>query len=269
MNISEIRKHTFDEDIYYIDVFQEKIVVNHHNEGIMVFDHNLNLLKEIPMVDNMEIYSSYKNLKTNELILYDSYNNALIHIELNSFKVKIYTHARDLPNFSKLYEWEGEKVIFVTLSGDFLIFDTENNTLRHTDRSEIKQHYVDFYQLWFETKEFQIVTYNHNDRSIIYKGREEKEYALYNPNYGEKIIRSTSNPHEVVALENVVVSVREEDLSMQPQIHPFMLYSHLNMIFARCQIVKRDSNFFIFVLSHHQFEIQSELVIYRLEMELL
>jgi hypothetical protein len=45
MNISEVRKHTFDEDIYYIDVFQEKIVVNHHSEGITVFDHNLNLLK--------------------------------------------------------------------------------------------------------------------------------------------------------------------------------------------------------------------------------
>jgi hypothetical protein len=209
----------------------------------------------------MEIYSSYKNLKTNELILYDSYNNALIHIELDSFEFKVYMHNRELPNFSKLYEWEGEKVIFVTLSGDFLIFATENNTLRQTDKSEVKQNYVDFYQLWFETKEFQIVTYN--------KGCRQKKYALYNPNNGEKIIRSASNPHEVIALENVVVFVREDDLLIQHQTQPFILHPHLNMIFARCRIVKKHSNFFIFVLSHHQFEVRSELIIYRLETELL
>ncbi|MBG9814541.1 hypothetical protein ABD68_24190 [Bacillus endophyticus] len=141
--------------------------------------------------------------------MYDSYNNALIHIELDSFEFKVYMHNRELPNFSKLYEWEGEKVIFVTLSGDFLIFATENNTLRQTDKSEVKQNYVDFYQLWFETKEFQIVTYN--------KGCRQKKYALYNPNNGEKIIRSASNPHEVIALENVVVFVREDDLLIQHQ----------------------------------------------------
>ena len=34
-------------DIYFMDIVQEKIIVNDKYEGILVFDTNLNLLKEI------------------------------------------------------------------------------------------------------------------------------------------------------------------------------------------------------------------------------
>ncbi|MED4732220.1 hypothetical protein P9597_29695 [Aneurinibacillus migulanus] len=267
MELIKIKKHKVNMDVYFVELFQELIVLNNDYGGISVLDHNFKLLKEIKIMDNMLIYSSYKNVVTNELVLYCSDNNSLVYIDLNKFICKKLVVHTELHNFSKYYYWKEKEIVFVTYDGDFFKYNTEKNTLLSENISKIKMEYFEFYQIWVRTRGLPLITYNMNNFEIVYKGKRNNRYYFFNANSDEKFITSSVKPHDVVLYNGLVVLVQEEVISINFQEQRLLLNNVDNTVFARCKVLKSEDDFMILVLSSHNSEIQSELTCYKLKVE--
>lgn len=73
-----------DNDIYFMEVVLDKIVVNDNYEGILIFDDNLNLVKKLKLLEDMIVYKSYINKAKMEMLLFCVDNQCMVYIVLLS-----------------------------------------------------------------------------------------------------------------------------------------------------------------------------------------
>lgn len=126
MKVDEIE--FINNDIYFMDVLEEVLVVNDNYRGILIFDSELRQIARIDLLEDFSIYSSLK--KGKELLLICPENGCFIYIDLNLRQKKIIELAEfDNLFFSPIYDWNKEKLILVDSRGCFIKVDFSKGCL--------------------------------------------------------------------------------------------------------------------------------------------
>lgn len=96
MIILKKTKRIIDNDIYFFEIVGERLVVNNNYKGILVFNYNFELLKEIEIYDDLVIDFSIKC--DNRILLICSENEKVVSIDLTNYKYECIA----LKEFSKM-----------------------------------------------------------------------------------------------------------------------------------------------------------------------
>ena len=74
-------------DVYFLEIVNNKILINDNYEGIIVFDDHFNVLKKIYFFNDFIIDLSIKN--GNEILFICSDINKIIYLNLLNYQTKI------------------------------------------------------------------------------------------------------------------------------------------------------------------------------------
>ncbi|RDU22604.1 hypothetical protein [Anaerosacchariphilus polymeriproducens] len=125
-------------DIYFMEVTENKIIVNDNYEGIIVFDTNMNLLKKMRLFEDIIIYSSY-DLGNDEIVLFCPENEKILYINLEEYKsivIKIDEEFTDVVNL-KLFSRGADSCKFITPQEEYIEFSWKNGLIRKSYQSMI------------------------------------------------------------------------------------------------------------------------------------
>ena len=115
-NPLEIRKELEGNDIYFIEVLGDRVLVNDNYSGLLVYDSGLNLVESIKIMDDFLIESSVK--KENEILLICPENECLVYLNIIGCQYKIISlDGWEEWIFSPLYEWQEDGIILSDYNG--------------------------------------------------------------------------------------------------------------------------------------------------------
>ena len=84
--LQSLKKFT-NNDIYFMEVVEEKIIINDNYDGVLILDSDLNILKSIRLLEELSIDTSFLN--NQQIVLYCYENQCLIYINIDTYEYKI------------------------------------------------------------------------------------------------------------------------------------------------------------------------------------
>lgn len=118
----ELEKKLEGNDIYFLEVLGDKIVVNDNYSGLLIYDSELNLLQEIKLMDGFVIESFFR--KGKKILLICPENDSLIYLNLAEYQCKIMSLAGwEEWIFSPLFEWQEDNIILSDYEGRLVRVD--------------------------------------------------------------------------------------------------------------------------------------------------
>lgn len=128
-NVKELREN----DIYFFEILEDKLLINDNYKGVLVFDSKLNLLKNIELLDDLVIEFSIKN--ENKILLICPENGKIIYINLTDYQYKIISlDGFEDWIFSSLFDWKENIVILSDYNGNFVKLDLESTKIVTADK---------------------------------------------------------------------------------------------------------------------------------------
>lgn len=178
-------KDFYSNDIYFIEIVSDKIIMNDNYNGILILDSNLNIIKQIKLLDNLVIDIAFINNERIVLYLYE--NNCLIYIDTNSYYNRIIFLDKYFEDtvFLSLYEWVENDLVLMADNGLFFVhINLLDNKVKVIDRDIIDELHFSIYKHWSKLNEFVIhkvysqkceavVEYNNLFKLINYKNNTE------------------------------------------------------------------------------------------------
>lgn len=138
-----------DNDVYYFRIYKDFIIINNNYEGVIFFNHELQIVNNIYIINDLHIYCDC--FVDNKLILYCSENNCLACINIKDFsvniiKIPIYYDIVSIKPYNDV-----ESIIFRTVMGEEYIMNINNKNIiqyhneKKSNESEliVSQHRVD------------------------------------------------------------------------------------------------------------------------------
>lgn len=118
-------------DVYFIQVVGNKIVINNNYEGIIVYDYGINKIKEIQLFEDICIYSSFIS-ENNDLILYCPENDKIVFLNIEHKETKILDIPSNLENeiIQKIVRNIEDKYIFSTFNQNYICLDKKECKVR-------------------------------------------------------------------------------------------------------------------------------------------
>ena len=119
-------------DAYFMEIVNNMIVVNDNYKGLIIFDSELRQIKKIELIEELAIYTSFKN--GNEILLFCPDNGCFIYVNIELNKKKIIPLAEfDNYLFSTVYDWNQENLILSDYQGHFIKVDLSKGVLVKVD----------------------------------------------------------------------------------------------------------------------------------------
>ncbi len=115
-------------DIYFLEILGDKLLVNDNYEGVLIFDSEFVLLKKMKISDNLAIAFSIK--KGNEILLICPENRKIIYIDTRDYQHKIISLEQfEDWVFSSLFDWKGNIITLSDYKGNLAKLDLEKAKL--------------------------------------------------------------------------------------------------------------------------------------------
>lgn len=122
-------------DVYFLEIVNNKILINDNYEGIIVFDDHFNVLKKIYFFNDFIIDLSIKN--GNEILFICSDINKIIYLNLLNYQTKIISlKGFESYIFSSLFEWHENLVILVDYKENHIKIDLIKEKIEALDKKE-------------------------------------------------------------------------------------------------------------------------------------
>lgn len=179
-------------DVYFLQVFNNKIIINDNYEGIIILDHEINVLRKIKLFEGIYIYSSFV-IGENEFILFCPEDNNVVYVDIEKNQVYIIDVPADIENevFRGVILNNRNRCIFVTNKNKYIVLDKNKKALKRVNvdsqfdkfviksESEIFKSNNNILQMYNDCNNrdvrdnTSVVTYE--DRIIMYNNQEVKE----------------------------------------------------------------------------------------------
>lgn len=124
MEMVEIKEITINNDIYFLNTMNSKLIINNDYKGIFVLDKELSVLKSIDIVPDFCIYNAM--VLSNEEVLFNCIENEIIYvvnIETNEIKKCKIPPILDNEILMEKVEINGTKVLLKTYKNHFFYMD--------------------------------------------------------------------------------------------------------------------------------------------------
>jgi len=237
-------------DIYFIEVVSDKIVINDNYDGIFILDNELNIITSIKLLKDMVIDTSF--IKEKEIVLYCYENQCLVHLNVETKAYKIISLQIDLIDiiFLSLYEWIDDDLVLLAANGtvfihvnllENVIYKMQNDAidkLHFSIRDDLNKLSKLVVHKIYPVKKIAVVEANNTFNKINYKN--DTEFAL------------TIKPikfYDIEVTENCVVQVSEEEISMSYGGKFIKLYpTPEEYRFLRCKFITIDGINYLLLL---------------------
>lgn len=238
-------------DIYFIEIVQDKIIINDNYDGIIILDSQFNIIKKIKLLDDMVIDTSFS--KNNEIILYCYENRCFIYLDINTYVYNIISLNSDYSemSFLSLYEWHNDELILLAESGKILVrIDLLTYTVKkYCNDSRLFSVYQDFEKL---NKLFLHKVYPEKQIAIIEKDDTLEIINYKNQSLLTKIMIDIKNIdfYDVEVINEFIVLVDEYKIIVSNSTKNINLFPTTNGYrFLRCKFICFNEEIFLIVLS--------------------
>lgn len=137
-----------DNDIYFMETVNDKVVINDNYKGVKVLDGKLKLLSTIKIFDGMGIYSAFIDDTEERILLYCPDNECFVYINAKGFNCKIIELKYNLKNsiFSNVYSWSKESIIVSTYNYEFYEIHLGNSSIINITGKDFIKYHENFYR---------------------------------------------------------------------------------------------------------------------------
>lgn len=184
----DISKAFTDNDIYFIEALSNEIIINDNYSGVFILDYELNIKKDIKVLDDLSIDVSF--VKDDEIVLYCFENRILVYINANTYIYKIISLNEELNDivFLPLYEWAGDDLMLLSNDGNISIHvDLLKGTAEIVRNEDVDSRKFLIHKYWTKLSKKIIhkvypsvhsAVLESNDKMVLYNYQEDKETIL-------------------------------------------------------------------------------------------
>lgn len=117
-----------DNDVYFMEVLKDMILINNNYSGLILFNSNLEQICRLEVIEGLSIYSSYIHEK--EVLLFCPENKCFVYVDfsLNKKKIILLKEFQDWI-FSPLYVWCQSSVLLSDYKGNFVNVDLKKEKI--------------------------------------------------------------------------------------------------------------------------------------------
>lgn len=264
--LQSLKKFT-NNDIYFMEVVKEKIIINDNYDGVLILDSDLNILKSIKLLEEMSIDMSFVN--NQEIVLYCYENQCLIYINIDTYVYKIISLSTDFEDkvFLSLYEWVDTDLFLIADDGDFFTYVNLNSgEVQSAGRDIIDKCSCSIKNDWKKLSQFLVhKIYAQREEAVI-----EKSNVIKLINYKKQegaildIEPFEMEPlffYDVEVMENCTAQISEKEILLYyTNKKSTLLPNYPQYSFVRGKFIRANDEIFILLLSSSNSE-SSEAVI--------
>lgn len=173
-----------DNDIYQVETYGDKIIVNEDYNGIRILDSSLNTLKIISITEGLIVHSIYKQANGNSIIIYDFDHKQLIFIDLEicnplTINLEIFVDHYFWPY---AYHWKKNILIFALQEKyGFYQLNFTSFSLEKISSKEVRIIAPSFFEFLRICKKYNIISIDSEKQNFIFK-KNRKLIGFYNYN---------------------------------------------------------------------------------------
>jgi len=107
-------------DVYFIEIVMNKIIINNNYEGIIILDEQLNVIKSIKLTEQLIIDTAF--IKDKEIVLFDYENQRLIYTNLESYDFRTIELSDEFEDIilTPYYEWIDHNLFLINYDSTFI-----------------------------------------------------------------------------------------------------------------------------------------------------
>lgn len=107
-------------DMYFMEICGDRIVVNHHYSGIKILNRLLEPVDELNLFDGVMIYHAYSDGDKKRMVLYCAENDCLVPVDLAEMKSNVISleGAMRQTVFSPVHRWQEKELLLLDYSGN-------------------------------------------------------------------------------------------------------------------------------------------------------
>lgn len=260
INISKISKMFTDNDIYFMELVSDKLIINDNYNGVFILDHGLNMIKELKLFNDMSIYMSF--IKDREIVLYCEENQCLVHINIDTYEYKIFPLSKEFEDivFMPFYEWVDNDLILLSDNGNIM---AHVDLLNHT-ATIIQENSEDYkskiYNNWKKLSGKVVykvypdechAVVESNSKMVLYNYQKDEESILMiDPtHFYNNDISSSYRYHDIEVKNGVITEISERNVSILYKKEQIILGPESkDDFFIRGKLIRIAGNDYLFLL---------------------
>ncbi len=231
-------------DIYFLAIVNNRIVINNNYKGILILDEDLNVINDIDIISDFVIYSYYTFQE--KILLYCPESEVIVLLNVESFECKIVSLCGfEDENFRQVFGWNNNYVILSTDSGQFVQIDwlSEHPKISVCDCTEIAIHdYYSFLNQYVILKVFPNIKTALIENDKLYLIDYEKHKILK-----EGIKREKCHDYELMGM--CLVQIGENEIYIAQENEEVLLNPEKGYIYLRVKPFDKDLKGYFVVLS--------------------
>lgn len=258
MNVSKIFTNN---DIYFIEVVSDKIVINDNYNGVFILDYELNIKKELKILDDMSIDVSF--IKDKEIVLYCYENRCLIYINIDTYVYKIISLNEELNDivFLPLYEWIDNDLMLLSDNGNVIIHvNLLHNTIKKICKENINKYKFSIHSDWRKLSGKVIYKIYPNECNAVleinnkialynYQDNEETILTIDSTDLHNNDIPSSYIYHDIEVKNDFIVEISEKKVAVLYKKEKILLYPEsMDCSFWRGKLINIEGNDYLILL---------------------
>ncbi|MBU3131876.1 hypothetical protein KPL40_05370 [Clostridium gasigenes] len=243
-----------DNDIYFMEVLSDKIIINDNYDGILILDNNLNLIKRLKLFEDITVYSSFIN-NNEEILLFCPDNECMVHINIANYEYKVIYLRNGLENliFSTLYEWNENALILTTYKGEFYKVCVYEKTMQKIDYKEIERLYPKLYEFHQESIKHKVVKVFADEYIAIIDDEKCNINMLNFKDQTKQVLNNaTANFLDIEFRAGAFAIVNENTIEIITTRDKGVMYPNKDCIFLKARFLGKPNDIFLVTLSSSQ-----------------
>ncbi|WP_312752928.1 hypothetical protein [Rummeliibacillus suwonensis] len=245
-----------DNDVYFIEVLFDKIIINDNYDGILILDTNLNLIKRINIFKGIIVYSLF--IKNEEVLLYCPDNECIVHIDVSTYEYSIIYLKNGQENliFSTLYEWNENGVVLTTHNDDFYSVYIRAKTIQKINHKELERLYPKVYELYQKLNNFKVVKVFSDEYEAIIVDEEHNFSMLNNKEQFKHVLKNLpSDFHDIEFRNGAFAVVNENSIEVFTSNDKALFFPNKNCIFLKARFFVKNGGIGLLALSSSQSDV--------------
>lgn len=236
-----------DNDIYFMEVVEDRIVVNDNYCGLLLLNSKLEQVGKIDIFDGLTIYSSYRCGKRMLLFCPDNDCFVLVDLHLNKKSV-LPLNGFESCIFLPLFLWKQNNIILSDYRGQLVDINFANYKINQINSYDLE--YQKIRQEFEKLRYFQICKiYSEKNKAIVFDQTSKVKFIDYNEKV--KVIKELEKEKyfDFEWSGAYIAKISENSVEIIHDTYNFILNSENDFEFLKGKIMQVNGRSILFLLS--------------------
>lgn len=247
MIVKKINERIFsNNDIYILNNSKDYIFINENYQGLILFNHGLQVLEEIFIFQDLHMYHVYQKYNGCNLLIYSPEEDQMIFINLKTKKHEVIKIVTD-EIFSSAYYWKDNILLMVGCDGGFYKLCFESYIFRKVTLQDAKKISPSFITFSITLRKYHVLKVYSDQQACLVKNSAGQVSFFSYPQQEEVLAKNFSDGwHDVESNNNTFLFIHEKKIEIIHAQGKTILQPSPNYIFLRARFLTANQ---IIVLS--------------------